>query len=181
VALRRQSLLAIFQFPFRHARDRFNVWRRPVCGGHERGRALARPVTVRFAGAVPSTIAAMIRATRAAPAGGCNAWQSHRIRCSRFSRRDWGKSRRCIRSARHSPSDILGALAEIEEGRRARRGSGQPARQALFRQPSALRAVRPPTRHITPDAWCDLVHAASARPSGTVEFTPNRVPDRAAF
>jgi len=41
----------------------------------------------------------------------------------------------------------------------------------------ALRAVRPPTRHITPDAWCDLVHAAGARTSGTVEFTPNRVPD----
>ena len=43
--------------------------------------------------------------------------------------------------------------------------------------PPALRAVRPPTRHITPDAWCDLVHAARARTSGTVEFTPNRVPD----
>jgi AAA domain len=35
VALRRQSLLAIFQFPFRHAPDRFDVWRRPVCGAHE--------------------------------------------------------------------------------------------------------------------------------------------------
>jgi hypothetical protein len=60
VALRRQSLLAIFQFPFRHARAG------SMCGGdrfaapHERGRALARPVTVRFAGAVPLTIAAMI-------------------------------------------------------------------------------------------------------------------------
>jgi hypothetical protein len=48
------------QFPFRPARDRFDVWRRPVFGAHERGRALARPVTVRFAGAVPSTIAAMM-------------------------------------------------------------------------------------------------------------------------
>ena len=109
-----------------------------------------------------------------------HAVQSHRIRCdfrlSRFSRRDWGKSRRCKRSALHSPSDILGALAVIEEGS-ARRGPGQPARQALFRQPSALRALRPPTRHITPDARCDIVHAVSARPSGTVEFTPNRVPD----
>jgi hypothetical protein len=27
---------------------------------------------------------------------------------------------------------------------------------------SALRAVRPPNYHITPDAWCDLVYAASA-------------------
>ena len=87
-----------------------------------------------------------------------------------------GKSRRCKRSARHSPSDILRALAEIQEGRRARRGPGQPARQALFRQPSALRAAHPPSRHITPDAWCDLVHAASARSSGTIEFTPNWVP-----
>jgi len=40
-----------------------------------------------------------------------------------------------------------------------------------------ITCFRPPNRHITPDAWCDLVHAASAGPSGTVEFTPNRVPD----
>ena len=31
------------------------------CSAHEHGSALARPVTVRSAGAVPSTIAAMIR------------------------------------------------------------------------------------------------------------------------
>ena len=47
----------------------------------------------------------------------------------------WGKSSRCKRSALHSPSDILGALAEIEEGRRARRGPGQPARKALSGSP----------------------------------------------
>jgi VIT family len=40
----------------------------------------------------------------------------HRVRCvigfSRFSGRDWGKSRRCKRFARHSPSDILGRLGD---------------------------------------------------------------------
>ncbi len=36
------------------------------CSAHEHGSALARPVTVRSAGAVPSTIAAMIRGERKA-------------------------------------------------------------------------------------------------------------------
>jgi hypothetical protein len=42
---------------------------------------------------------------------------------------------------------------------------------------AALHAVRLPNRHITPDARRDHDRGANARPGGTVEFTPNRVPD----
>ena len=159
MALRRQSLLAIFQFPFRHAQDRFDVWRRPVCGAHERGRALARPVTVRFCRRGPiddrrNDAGRLERSQQAdAPFALSFTPGSPIVSAVLAFLGAIGQEQRCKRSARHSPSDILGALAEIEEGRRARRGPGQPARQALFRQPSALRAVHPPTRHITPDAW----------------------------
>jgi hypothetical protein len=165
--LRRQSLLAIFQFPFRHARDRFDVWRRPACGAHERGRALAKPVTVRFAGAVPSTIAAMMpgdssgasRRMHPSPCPSRLAVPSYPL-FSLFSAR-LGKSRganvlrgtaRVIFSGRWRRSRKEDAHAEARDNRRGRRSSGSPLHYVLFALPPVTSRRMPGVISFTPPA-----------------------------
>jgi hypothetical protein len=170
--LRRQSLLAIFQFPFRHARDRLDVWRRPVCAAHERGRALAKPVTVRFAGAVPSTIAAMMPgdssgASRrmyrsplsftlgnpivsAASLGflaflgaiGARAVGANVLRCTA----------RVIFSGPWRRSRKEDAHAEARDNRRGRRSSGSPLHYVLFALPPVTSRRMPGVISFTPPA-----------------------------
>jgi hypothetical protein len=66
---------------------------------------------------------------------------------------------RVIFSGRWRRSRKEDAHAEARNNRRGRRSSGSPLHYVLF-------ALPPVTSRR--DAWCDLVHAASARPSGTI-------------
>jgi hypothetical protein len=78
---------------------------------------------------------------------------------SRFSRCDWGKSSRCKRSARHSPSEFSGrwrrsrkedAHAEARDNRRGRRSSGSPLHYVLFALPPVTSRRMPGVISFTP-------------------------------
>jgi hypothetical protein len=98
------------------------------CSAHEYGSALARPVTVRFVGAVPSTIAACSRrCSRASGCGKSRRWEKPLIRPS---------TKQCSRSrTRHRRP------ARSSNGRRLHDPQSPPTAHPRHRRPTTTERV----------------------------------------